>query len=255
MIGIIGGTGLTELPGLSILEPIWHETPYGEPSSTVSIGQWQGQDIAFLARHGNPHQIPPHLINYRANLFALRQSGVSEIIAVNAVGGIHPEMGPACIALPDQVIDYTYGRAHTLYDGSNPIEHIDFSFPYNESLRQEILLAAEATSIKVLSHGVYGATQGPRLETAAEIQRCRRDGCDMIGMTGMPEAALAREMGLAYATIALSVNWAAGLTDEIITMEAIQQALAQGMSQVLRLIESLLQRRLAEGLASTGASI
>lgn len=243
MIGIIGGTGLTELPGLSELDARWIETPYGEPSAALNIGRWLDQDIVFLARHGNPHQIPPHLVNYRANLWSLRHAGVNDIIAVNAVGGIDKRLGPARIAIPDQIIDYTWGREQTLYDGSIALDHIDFTEPYSEPLRKHLLSAAKANKITVLERGVYGATQGPRLETAAEIRRFQHDGCDMVGMTGMPEASLAREMGMEYASIALSVNWAAGLTDHPITMSDIQLALEKGMGDVLKIIEAFLAGR------------
>lgn len=243
MIGIIGGTGLTELPGLSELDARWIETPYGEPSAALNTGRWQNQDIVFLARHGNPHQIPPHLVNYRANLWALRHAGVKDILAVNAVGCIDKRLGPARIAIPDQIIDYTWGREQTLYDGSIPLEHIDFSNPYSEPLRKQLLTAAKTQKITVLERGVYGATQGPRLESAAEIQCFQREGCDMVGMTGMPEASLAREMGMEYASIALSVNWAAGLTDHPITMTDIQLALEKGMGDVLKIIEAFLAGR------------
>ena len=243
MIGIIGGTGLTELTGLSELDARWIETPYGEPSAALNTGLWKDQAVAFLARHGNPHQIPPHLINYRANLWALRHAGVKDILAVNAVGGIDKRLGPARIAIPDQIIDYTWGREQTLYDGSIPLEHIDFSNPYSEPLRKQLLTAAKTHKITVLERGVYGATQGPRLESAAEIQRFQREGCDMVGMTGMPEASLAREMGMEYASIALSVNWAAGLTDHPITMTDIQLALEKGMGDVLKIIEAFLAGR------------
>lgn len=243
MIGIIGGTGLTELPGLSELDARWIETPYGEPSAALNIGRWLDQDIVFLARHGNPHQIPPHLVNYRANLWSLRHAGVNDIIAVNAVGGIDKRLGPARIAIPDQIIDYTWGREQTLYDGSIALDHVDFTEPYSEPLRKHLLSAAKANKITVLERGVYGATQGPRLETAAEIRRFQHDGCDMVGMTGMPEASLAREMGMEYASIALSVNWAAGLTDHPITMSDIQLALEKGMGDVLKIIEAFLAGR------------
>jgi 5'-methylthioinosine phosphorylase len=240
MIGIIGGTGLYELPGLTDLEPVWRETRFGEPSSALNFGQWQGQPVVFLARHGNPHQIPPHRVNYRANLLALHEVGVQRIIAINAVGGIHPLLGPACLAVPDQLIDYTFGREHTVYDGSIPLQHVDFTLPFSEPLRQALLGAAARAGVAVLAGGVYGVTQGPRLESAAEIRRCRNDGCDMVGMTAMPEAALARELGLAYAMLALSVNRAAGLGEGIITMDAIQGALTQGMGKVIAVLEAFL---------------
>lgn len=246
MIGIIGGTGLTQLRGLEITERKWLETPYGEPSAAVSFGHIaekdkNGQHLAFLARHGDPHHIPPHLINYRANISALQQVGVNKIVAVYAVGGIHPLLGPAELAVPDQIIDYTYGREHTLFDsGSKVLEHVDFSFPYDQGLRSALIRSAQDLGITVLPNGTYGATQGPRLESAAEIQRYKRDGCDMIGMTGMPEAALAREYGIEFASLALSVNWAAGLSKSIITMEDIERAIEQGMGKVHQILRYFL---------------
>lgn len=239
MIGIIGGTGLYSIEGFSPGEQKWLETPFGEPSSILSFAEYEGVDIVFLARHGNPHKIAPHLINYRANLSALKQVGAEKIIAINAVGGIHPRLGPQRIAVPAQIIDYTYGREATIYDGCHveSVQHIDFSFPYDAALREQLLLASKQSEIDVLDTGTYGATQGPRLETAAEIQRMKRDGCDMVGMTGMPEAGLAREMDLAYACLALSVNWAAGLSDSLITMEEIEQSVKHGMQDIQQILK------------------
>lgn len=240
MLGIIGGTGLTQLEGLTVEKRKWYETPFGQPSDAVAVGNLNGCDIAFLARHGDPHQIPPHLINYRANIHALKQAGVTKIVAVNAVGGIHDRLGPAQIAIPDQIIDYTYGREHTIYDGiNNPLEHIDFTYPYTEVLREELVSAARLSGVEVLDQGTYGATQGPRLETAAEVKRAKRDGCDMIGMTGMPEASLAREMGVDYACVALSVNWCAGMTESIITIDEIHEAIDLGMGAVKQILVNL----------------
>lgn len=246
MIGIIGGTGLSQLNGFSVKEQKWLETPFGEPSSMLSFGDYQGRSLVFLARHGVPHKVAPHLINYRANLSALKQVGVTKIIAINAVGGIHPDLGPTEIAVPDQIVDYTYGRASTVYDGCHveSVDHIDFSFPYTQALRQALLNACSSLNIKCLAQGTYAATQGPRLETAAEIKRLKADGCDMVGMTGMPEAALAREFGLDYACLALSVNWAAGLTKQVITMKDIEAALQVGMSKVHLILRECLNSNL-----------
>ena len=242
MIGIIGGTGLTQLAGFNITGSDWQETPWGDTSSALSFGTIGDTELVFLARHGDPHQIPPHLINYRANLSALKQAGVTEIIAVNAVGAIHACMSPAEIAIPDQIIDYTYDREHTIYDGSiSGLDHVDFTHPYSEPLRRNLILAAQQANVASLNHGVYGATQGPRLETAAEIKKYQNDGCDMIGMTGMPEAALAREFAIEYACLALSVNWCAGLSDEPITMANIHQAIEQGMDKVYRILTAFLK--------------
>lgn len=241
MLGIIGGTGLTQLKGLEIENTQWLDTPFGEPSAAINFGRLNNKSVAFLARHGDPHQIPPHLINYRANISALKQAGITKVIAVNAVGGIHPELGPAQVAVPDQIIDYTYGRDHTIYDGKNSqLDHVDFTYPYSESLRELLVSEAGNQNIKILTRGCYGATQGPRLETAAEVRRCKQDGCDMIGMTGMPEAGLARELGIDFACLALSVNWCAGMTESIITMEEINQAVDEGMVKVRAILAGLL---------------
>lgn len=243
MIGIIGGTGLYELEGFTLSEQAWFETPFGEPSSMLSFVKFNERDVVFLARHGNLHKLAPNLINYRANLCALKQAGAEQIIAINAVGGIHPKLAPKVIAVPDQIIDYTYGREATIFDGCHieAVQHIDFSFPYDAKLRAALIAAAEQCGLDILSSGTYGATQGPRLETAAEIQRMKRDGCDMVGMTGMPEAVLAREFNLDYACLALSVNWAAGLTDSIITLDEIEHSVKLGMKNIHRILKHFLE--------------
>ena len=240
-LGIIGGTGLARLADFQIdgREPA--ATPWGDPSAPIYLGKLAGKSVAFLPRHGDVHAIPPHRINYRANIAALKSVGVSRIIAVAAVGGITPFMSPARIALPDQLIDYTHGRAGTFFeDGLDAVTHIDFSFPYSETLREGLLDAAERTGLDVYDGGVYGCTQGPRLETAAEIRCLERDGCDLVGMTGMPEAALAREQGIDYACCAVVANWAAGKTDDVITMEEIEHNLHTGMADVARLLKAFL---------------
>lgn len=241
MIGIIGGTGLSALTEIEVLEKKWYDTPFGEPSAALTFGRINNQHVVFLARHGDPHQIPPHKINYRANMSALKQAGVTQIIAVNAVGGIHPSLGPAEVAIPDQIIDYTHGREHTIYDSSSSeLDHVDFTFPYTPTLRKLLLEVSKEVGVNVLDGGTYGATQGPRLESSAEISKYKRDGCDLVGMTGMPEAALAREFQIDYACLALSVNWAAGLSDSVITMDDIHQAIEQGMGKIHNIIKALL---------------
>ncbi|MDY0050389.1 MAG: S-methyl-5'-thioinosine phosphorylase, partial [Halothiobacillaceae bacterium] len=210
-LAIIGGTGLSKLKNLEFLRHQVVSTPYGEPSGPLSIGRLGGCEVVFLPRHGYNHRIPPHQINYRANLWALREVGVRHVLAVAAVGGITPRMSPATLVIPDQIIDYTYGRAHTFFEGElDEVTHIDFTFPYDADLRELLLRSARAAEVSVVESGVYAATQGPRLETAAEIRRLEGDGCDIVGMTGMPEAALARELGLKYACCAVVANWAAG---------------------------------------------
>mgnify|MGYP000350118460 CR=1 FL=1 len=243
-LAIIGGTGLSALEGLELVEKKVIETPFGEPSSALSVGKLHGESVLFLPRHGENHTLPPHKVNYRANIWALHSVGASKIIAVAAVGGIRNDMPPGVLAVPEQIIDYTYGREQSFfsYDFSAD-KHIDFTYPYDADLRESILQAGKAKQIKLIDGGCYGATQGPRLETAAEIKRMAQDGCAMVGMTGMPEAYLARELDIPYATCALMVNWAAGLTEGTITMEQIEQTLAGGMKQVKQLLTELIQQQ------------
>ncbi|HEY9035936.1 MAG TPA: S-methyl-5'-thioinosine phosphorylase [Pseudomonadales bacterium] len=241
MIGIIGGTGLLALAALDERISRRVSTPWGDPSAELTVGHWHGQAVAFLPRHGDPHAIPPHAINYRANVWALKEAGVTDIIAVNTVGGIHADCDAGRLVIVDDVIDYTWGREHSYHDGiSGTLEHVDLSEPYDAALRQQLVDAVKQAGLACRDHGVYAATQGPRLETPAEIRRLKRDGCDVVGMTGMPEVALARELGLAYACICLVVNPAAGLSDEPITMEAIQQVLQTGAGHLLQVLDAFL---------------
>ena len=237
LTAIIGGTGLTHLDQLTIETRQRLTTPFGEPSAELVIGRLYGQELVFLARHGNPHVYPPHKVNYRANIWALQQAGATAILAVAAVGGISPGMAPGRLAIPDQIIDYTYGRAHTFYeDDLDSVTHIDFSTPYTPWLRAALLDAAAAAGIDAADGGVYGCTQGPRLETPAEIVRMLRDDCDLVGMTGMPEAALARELGIDYACCAVVANWAAGIQPGAITLADIEASLTAGMADLARLL-------------------
>jgi 5'-deoxy-5'-methylthioadenosine phosphorylase len=240
-IGIIGGTGLTSLKGLEITHKEVVHTPYGEPSAPLIYGDLCGQEVVFLARHGAGHTIPPHRINYRANIQAMKQCDVKQIVGVAAVGGIHANAGPGVVVIPDQIIDYTWGRVSTFFEeGLKQVTHVDFSYPYSASLRQLLIECCEKAGIKAAEQGVYGATQGPRLETAAEILRMERDGCTIVGMTGMPEAALARELGMEYASCAVVANWAAGKGDgHEISMTEIEQNLVEGMDQVRKVLEQL----------------
>lgn len=239
-LAIIGGTGLASPEQLAVSREEHLDTPYGPPSGPVSRGRLFGQEVLFLPRHGYRHHLPPHRVNYRANLWALHALGARQVIAVAAVGGIGAALGPGAVCLPTQIIDYTWGRASTFFDDADaPVTHIDFTQPYDEPLRQRLLAAANAAGVPVVDGGTYAATQGPRLETAAEIVRLERDGCDMVGMTGMPEAALARELGLEYACVAVVANWAAGKAAGEISMEAIHAILTEGMGAVARLLECL----------------
>lgn len=242
-LAIIGGTGLTQLNGLSIIKSETLTTPYGTPSADFITGEYNQKDIIFLARHGNPHTIAPHKINYRANIWGLKHLGVEKIIAVAAVGGITPEMAPAHIAIPDQIIDYSHSRLQTFFEDENyPVTHIDFTYPYHRALRAALIIAAAKADITISPIGTYGCTQGPRLETAAEIKRMEKDGCDLVGMTGMPEASLAKELEMDYAAISVIANWAAGKTAGEITMAEIERHLHNGMINVAKLLNAFISQ-------------
>lgn len=241
-IGVIGGSGLGEIENLDVIHREMVNTPYGSPSCPVVFGSMCGEEIIFIPRHGMAHTIAPHNINYRANLWALKKLGVTRVIAINAVGGITEKMSPLKLVFPHQIIDYTHSRQQTYYDeGSRKVIHIDFTNPYDISLCQTLSKVAEESNIIHESQAVYGATQGPRLETAAEIMRMERDGCDIVGMTGMPEAGLARELGLHYASVSVVVNWAAGKDGgQSISMESIENNIKEGMKSVHALLENVL---------------
>ena len=237
-LAIIGGSGLARLQDLEKVRGEVFHTPYGDPSGELVFGNLQGHDVVFLARHGAGHTIPPHRINYRANLWALKNSGIKQVIAVCAVGGIREDMQAATVIIPDQIIDYTWSREHTLFDEDlASVTHIDFTEPYSRELRSALIDSAGRAGVDVIASGTYGATQGPRLETAAEINRMENDGCHMVGMTGMPEAALARELGLDYAVCAVSANLAAGRGGGPIEMKDIEDSLSAGMEKVVLIME------------------
>lgn len=242
VLGIIGGTGLTQLANMAQQDRRVVRTPYGEPSGPLTFGRLNGREVAFLARHGYGHTIAPHQVNYRANIWALHAQGIREVVSVASVGGIRADLGPGVIAIPHQIIDYTWGRKSTFFEGPDqPVTHVDFTHPYSVTLRQRLLAAAAAIGEAVVPEGVYATTQGPRLETAAEIDRLERDGATMVGMTGMPEACLARELGLHYAAIAVVANHAAGRGEsrERIRMEDINAILQQTLGRVRSILEQL----------------
>lgn len=244
-LAIIGGSGLSELDGLQQSQEVsCSTTPYGVPSAAIVRGRYAGREVLFLARHGRPHRIPPHQINYRANLWALQQAGAEAVIAVNAVGGISTTMGTGHFCVPDQLIDYSWGRVQTFFEGDlQQVTHIDFTEPYAADLRAELLHALQAEGCDFSAAGVYACTQGPRLETAAEILRLERDGCDIVGMTGMPEAALARELGLPYACLALVVNPAAGKAAGPISLADMEVVMHDGMAAARKVLGRVLTGR------------
>lgn len=242
MKAIIGGSGLGKIKSLQSLRREVIRTPFGDPSCPLSFGTLGDFDVVFLARHGAGHRIAPHEINYPANLWALKEVGVTEIIAVASVGGIDPNLKAGGLVVPDQLIDYTYGRNHTFFQGPDqPVTHIDFTHPYTQSIRSTLIKASQAVGHGAVDHGTYAASQGPRLETAAEIKRFARDGCSIVGMTGMPEAALARELGIAYACLAVVVNPAAGVGDsaEEISLDEIAKVMDGAMAKVVEVLMAL----------------
>ena len=242
MIAIIGGNGMTQLACLEISHRQIIRTPYGEPSGPLTFGRISNHEIVFLARHGYGHTIPPHLVNYRANLWVLREQSVNEIISVATVGGIRADLKPGVIVVPDQIIDYTHGRDATFYEGRDkPYSNADFTLPYSATLRSRILRSAQTAKQPCVDGGVYAATQGPRLDSIAEINRYERDGADMVGMTGMPEAALAKELGLDYATIAVVANYAPGRGDSAagINIENVNATANAAMERVRSILECI----------------
>jgi len=245
MLAIIGGSGLTKLANLEVGRRKVIRTPYGEPSGALTYGRIGDREVVFLARHGYGHTIAPHEVNYRANLWALKHAGADSVVSVASVGGIRNDIWPGAIVLPHQVIDYTWGRAATFFEGpGSPVNHIDFTEPYSRELRARLLKAAAACGERVMDGGVYAATQGPRLETAAEINRLERDGADIVGMTGMPEASLAREISLEYAAIAVVANYAAGRGDSerAVPLDRIEAVLDEAMGRVRRIIVRLCEQ-------------
>jgi len=245
LVAIIGGSGLSQLGNMEVTQRRVARTPYGEPSGALTFGRIKGRDAVFLARHGYGHTIAPHEVNYRANIWALKDAGADCVVSVASVGGIRADITPGMLVLPDQVIDYTWGRSSTYFEGAGvPVNHIDFTEPYSVQLRKRILQAAKACGEQMLDGGVYAATQGPRLETAAEITRLERDGAHIVGMTGMPEAALAREVSLDYAAIAVVANYAAGRGDSAraVPLDKIGEILDQAMIRVRHIIEKLCEK-------------
>jgi 5'-methylthioinosine phosphorylase len=242
MLAIIGGSGLTQLANLAFERREVVRTPYGEPSGPLTFGRICGQPAVFIARHGYGHTIPPHEVNYRANLWALKQADASSIVSIASVGGIRADMAPGVLVIPHQIIDYTWGRKATFHEGgSAPVVHIDFTQPYDPELRQVLLAAARDAGQVVTDGGVYAAMQGPRLETAAEIDRLEGDGADIVGMTGMPEAALARELELPYAAITVVSNHAAGRGESKLGIQfaSLEDILRESMERVRRIIEMI----------------
>jgi len=237
-LALVGGTGLTELDDHH--ETIAIDTPYGPPSAAIRLVETSPLRLLFLPRHGSPHRFPPHCVNYRANMWALREAGAGHVLAVSAVGGITEKYTPGTLAVPNQLVDYSWGREHSYCDSEHvPLVHVDFTHPYDGPLRRALLQAAKNAALDVVDGGCIGVFQGPRLESAAEVERARRDGCDMAGMTSLPEAGLARELGLDYAGVAVVSNHGAGVSEEMISEEDIAETLREPMNRVRKLVRAL----------------
>ena len=252
-LAVIGGSGLDNFDGLQKIESISQDTPFGSHSAPIIKGQLLNQGdssseqgshtdrVIFLPRHGADHTLAPHQVNYRANIWMLNQLGVERILACSVVGGVSEQMSPGMFVVPDQIIDYTYGREQTFFDGNERhLQHVDFTEPYSQNMREQLLACLRQCQVPHQSEATYGCTQGPRLETAAEVKRLRRDGCDIVGMTAMPEAVLARELGMEYVGLSLVVNWAAGMEDDILSMDAIANTIKMGMNQLTKLLPDLI---------------
>lgn len=235
-IGIIAGSGFIKFASFQADACLEIQTPYGDPSAPLQQGRFGEQAVVVLPRHGSGHSLAPHQINYRANMWALKHAGVDRVVALSTVGGIGQRYAPGKIVIPDQIIDYTYRRGHTYFEDHEPVTHIEFTSPYCETLRRSLQEAAAQVGVSIIAKGTYAATQGPRLETAAEVARLDRDGAHIVGMTGMPEASLARELELCYAALALVVNYAAGRGQGVVTAKQIEQAYADGFDDLIQIL-------------------
>jgi len=239
-IAIIGGSGFQQLTGFITTQSHELNTDYGAHSAPILEGELFGEKVLFLARHGTQHSIQPHLINYRANIAALAELEVTHIVGLAAVGGIAADCEPGTLIIPDQILDYTYGREMTFFDQVGTVAHAEFSDPYDQGMRNVFIKNADKQSVDIVASGTYAATQGPRFETRAEIKRLQNDGATIVGMTAMPEAILAREKSMAYMTIASSVNYAAGIKEGVISHDEIHQAYTLASNKLFTVLPNFL---------------
>lgn len=236
-VGVIGGSGLYEIKGLTIKRKKRVSTPYGKPSDQYLIGEINNTEVVFLPRHGKHHNIPPHMINYRANIWGFKKLGVKRILSISAVGGIKKGLKPGDIVILDQVMDMTRNRASTFYDGTDGVAHIDFTEPYCPELRKILLKAGGKIRVSLKNGGTYVAVEGPRLESASEIKSFGILGGDIVGMTGMPEASLAREMEICYAGLSVVANYAAGISKTKLTVTEVKEAMKDSTEKLKRLLK------------------
>lgn len=237
-IGVIGGSGLYEIEGVEVKESRKILTPYGDPSDVFRICEFSGREFAFISRHGTPHRIPPHRVNYRANIWGMKELGVQRVLSVNAVGGINAGLRPGDIAIPDQIIDMTHGRDNTFYDGDEVV-HIDFTYPYCGELRALVSLAGGKAGVRLRPSGTYVCANGPRLESGAEIKFFSKGGADMVGMTAMPEASLSRELEMCYAGIAVVTNYAPGVSDTRLTIAEVMETMKTSIETIKKLLTEI----------------
>lgn len=245
MFGLITGSGFYDIPDLEERSTSPVSTPFG--SATVTSGTWRGRPIAFLPRHGSDHSVPPAGINYRANVWALKAVGVTDVFATAVSGGIDRGMPPGALVIISDFLDFTTGRADTFFDGTTPIDgdaafdssrhHTDMTNPYAPALRAALLASAAEQDIAVIDGGVYCTTNGPRFESPAEIEMMRTLGGQLVGMTGYPEVALAGEAGLRYASVGVISNAAAGMGDEELTAEDVFSIIGDVAEPLHRLID------------------
>jgi len=242
-IAVIGGSIFSKLSNLQVEKESWPDTPFGKTSSPLKEGTYSDKKIIYLDRHGKERNTPPHLINYRANMWALKQLGIEYAIGLSIVGGIRSDMTAGHFVFPDQIVDYTYSRPSTCYEEFDVSQHIDFSYPYDNALRAKFIEAAQELHLDYTDDATYAVTQGPRFETMAEITRLERDGCDIVGMTAMPEALLARELGIKYASIAVVGSKAAGRTDGLgVSISEIHQVVHDSIEELHRLLANVIGR-------------
>lgn len=238
-LGVIGGSGFYEFLTDTTRVPV--DTPFGSPSDDVVVGELQGRRVAFLARHGQGHRFPPHRVNYRANLWALRSVGVRQVLAPCAVGSLRPEHGPGAIVVPDQVVDRTWGRAHTVYDEEGPVVHVGFADPYCPRGRGVAIETAERAGRQVVGSGTLVVVNGPRFSSRAESVWHQQAGWSVVGMTGMPEASIARELAMCFTTIALVTDHDAGVEGGVaVTHEEVLRVFGHNVADLKALLRSAL---------------
>jgi 5'-methylthioadenosine phosphorylase len=252
VLGVIGGSGIYDIPGLDITDSVKLSTPYGEPSDLYRIGKSGGAKVAFLPRHGSIHHIQPHKINYRANIWGFREIGVKKILSIGASGGITIE--PGSIVVPDQIIDMTSGRDSTFHD-EEEVVHVDFTTPFCPDLRTHIFATSGNAGITIVGKGTYICVNGPRLETAAEIRAFSLLGADMVGMTGMPEAVLARELEICFAAISVITNRAAGISGEMLTATEVAESMKASAEKIKGLLRAFFVMDFSASTCSCGQAL